>query len=222
MDCRTFHKNLEDYLEERQDFSGRFGMERHAQQCFGCANDLTAAQRLGQMARELKRVPAPPDFEAGVLNKIHSRSTHRALWKLHGPWVYGWDWSWLRPATVGTVALILLGLGVIPSNHRGKNSHQISAPVVSQVDGADPAKPPAGTLIRGTKPMEANLSSTAGTGPSIDQALPVISAEPADADYVEYMVPGPDNRQIIMRLPRTIRMRYGQPSEEYFIQNVSH
>src|SRR5439155_18478555 len=46
--------------------------------------------------------------------------------------------------------------------------------------------------------------------------------EPADLDYVEFPVPGPDNSQFIMRLPKTIRMRYGQPSQEHFIRNVSH
>ena len=50
-----------------------------------------------------------------------------------------------------------------------------------------------------------------------------IFAEPATGTaYDQYLVPGPDNRQIIVRLPKTIQMRYGQPSEEYYIRNVSH
>jgi hypothetical protein len=48
------------------------------------------------------------------------------------------------------------------------------------------------------------------------------SVEPFEPDYVELLVPGPDNRQILMRLPKTIRMESGQSSEEHFIRNVSH
>src|SRR5262249_20098655 len=52
--------------------------------------------------------------------------------------------------------------------------------------------------------------------------LTVELSNPGDSDYVEYLVPGPGNRPIIMRLPNTIRMKYGQASEEHFIRNVSH
>ena len=70
MDCRKFHGNFEDYLEGGLDFAGRFGMERHAQQCIVCGKKLAAAQRLRAMARELQRVQAPLNFESSVLNEI--------------------------------------------------------------------------------------------------------------------------------------------------------
>jgi hypothetical protein len=41
-----------------------------------------------------------------------------------------------------------------------------------------------------------------------------------DEVYLEYAVPG--QRNLIMRLPKTIRMRYAEPSQEHFIRNVSH
>ena len=69
--------------------------------------------------------------------------------------------------------------------------------------------------------------------PAILEPEPVIDARPRklrdmqevqDMDYVEYAMPGPDSRPVPVRLPlpKIIPMRYGQMSEEYFIQNVSH
>jgi len=46
MNCRTFHRTLEDYLEGGLDFSGRFGMERHARQCLSCGSRFTTYERL--------------------------------------------------------------------------------------------------------------------------------------------------------------------------------
>ena len=46
MDCRTFNKKLEDYLEGGLDFPGRFGMERHAGHCFACGKTVADAQKL--------------------------------------------------------------------------------------------------------------------------------------------------------------------------------
>ena len=40
MNCRTFQKNLEDYLADGLDFAGRFGMERHARQCISCGKEM--------------------------------------------------------------------------------------------------------------------------------------------------------------------------------------
>jgi hypothetical protein len=51
---------------------------------------------------------------------------------------------------------------------------------------------------------------------------PVPDLESTETEYLEYQVAGPDNRPVTIRLPKRIRMQYGQASEEYFIRNVSH
>jgi hypothetical protein len=58
--------------------------------------------------------------------------------------------------------------------------------------------------------------------PSIEPEDPMAAVEERDADYVEYLLPGPDNYAVPVRLPKKIPMRYNQMSEEYFIRNVSH
>src|SRR5512136_102372 len=124
MDCGTFHRNLEDYLDGGLDFPGRFGVERHAQQCLSCGKDLADAQRISRLAKELNRVKAPCEFEAQVHRRIQSRGLHRRpkLWKLQYFW---WDRRPLRSLAWGTAALILLvGGGFYTSNwiSIGKNS----------------------------------------------------------------------------------------------------
>src|SRR5512143_3119792 len=109
MDCRKFRNNLEDYLQGELDFPGRFGMERHAQQCLHCGQDVADAQKLGEMTRELKRVKAPPNFEATVLARIRARNVRRSrkFWRY---WEYLPEWVSWRSAAVGVsaAALVLL------------------------------------------------------------------------------------------------------------------
>jgi len=54
------------------------------------------------------------------------------------------------------------------------------------------------------------------------RSVTVPDLESLEADYVEHVVPGLDNRPVTVRLPKAIRVQYGQTSEEYFIRNVSH
>src|SRR5512138_3416970 len=107
MDCRKFRNNLEDYLQGELDFPGRFGMERHAQQCLHCGRDVAEDQKLGEMARGLSRVKAPPNFESGLLADIRARNIRRSarFWRY---WEYGLEWVSWRSAAVGASAVALL------------------------------------------------------------------------------------------------------------------
>jgi hypothetical protein len=78
-----------------------------------------------------------------------------------------------------------------------------------------PSEPP-----RATDPPPYDLA-VQGAGPRSSDGTR-LPADKADSDYVEYTVPGPDGRELIMRLPQNVRMHYEQPSEEYFLRNVSH
>ncbi|HYK88930.1 MAG TPA: hypothetical protein VE398_09175 [Acidobacteriota bacterium] len=220
MDCRKFHKNLEDYLEGGLDFPGRFGIERHAQQCFGCGRELASAQKLGQMAHQLKRVSAPPDFEAAVLSRIHAKGASRH-WPLRRFWIYGFDYPSWRLAALGASALALLGLGIFLAAHRSDrdvSSRQDIEVLTATPQMEEPGSPQA---VDGPGLAPVALSSPgANQGRLIEDSGYATQIEPSG--YVDYLVPGPGDRQMIVRLPKTILMRYGQPSEEYYIRNVSH
>jgi anti-sigma factor RsiW len=225
MDCRKFHRNLEDYLQGGLDFTGRFGMERHARQCFGCGKDVADAQKLGQMARELGKVQAPDNFEAAVLARIQSRNATRRRFRM--PWIYRWEWLSWRSLAVGAAAAGVILVGVlIPL--RQQKSPSIADPAVTAGD------PPETPVAEAQQPAVRRPSGRTSGSPlavsprripplTTEDASAPIDAEPGDeAGFVEYMVPGPGDRPVIMRLPRSVRMRYGPPTEEYFIRNVSH
>ena len=105
MNCRTFHRTLEDYLEGGLDFSGRFGMERHAQQCISCGKEMSDAQRLRRMVSELQRVKAPANFEASVLREIGMRKAHGRFSGFRSLWIYGFEWPSFRKLALASSCL---------------------------------------------------------------------------------------------------------------------
>ncbi len=234
MDCGTFHRNLEDYLDGGLDFPGRFGVERHAQQCLGCGKDLADAQRISRLAKELHRVKAPSDFEAQVHRRIQSRGLHRRsnLWKLQYFW---WDRGPLRSLAWGMAALVLLVGGALYSVNwisTGQDSSNQSLPASNPLPESVPVAQdslqptaPASVVPRDARPTTAKRLYPIQAPDSwfvLESDAPPWSIEPGDTEYVEYVVPAAGGQRLVMRLPKTIRMRHGQPSEEYFIRNVSH
>jgi len=212
-------------------------MERHAEQCFACGKVVEEAQRLGRQARELMRVSAPADFEAGLLRRIQSEGLARPAWSFwRWPWMFQEFLSW-RSVTLGAAAMAFLGFGVfivtrwMGTERPGITSATAGAPGLIQPQVPDTAPPAIGD--RNVSPAELSLPAAVSrpanaparsrrAGFSADRQRPPLFLESADSEYVEYLVPGTGDRQLVMRLPKTIRMRYGQPSEEYFIRNVSH
>jgi hypothetical protein len=192
MDCRKFHRILEDYLEDGLDFSGRFGMERHAQQCIGCGKVLSNAQQLRRMARQLDRVKAPGSFEADVLREIGRREARGRFFGLRRFWLYGFD-----PPSIRRWALVASCLAVL-------------------VIGALRLLP---ELFDRTTPESPAASVPPESEKSNDK---MVDHEVTDSDYLEFQVIGPDNQPVSFRWPNKYRVRYGQTPEEYFLRNVSH
>jgi hypothetical protein len=245
MNCRTFHRTLEDYLEGGLDFSGRFGMERHARQCLSCGKEISDAQQLHRMVSELKRVRAPSDFETSVLREIGMRKAHGRLSGIRHLWMHGLVWPSFRKLALASSCLAILCFGIFYASHRTVFNQ---APASPQIAGARAiiaveakgAKSTSGTnlvTLKRNKPAAAEALKSAKRirPPALLKQEPVLDAEIRDAeirdmkeaqdmDYVEYTMSGPDNRPVPVRLPlpKTIPVRYGQMSEEYFIQNVSH
>jgi hypothetical protein len=244
MDCRKFQKNLEDYLEGGLDFAGRFGMERHAQQCYPCGRTESDAQKLKRLAHEIERVSAPPNFEAAVLARVHDRNS-RVLWGgLRSRFVYGLEWPSWPSVALAASGLSLFVLAILFSLHHFAGTDRPAEIAVEQPPVSD--LPPSTPSLQKEEPLTAAAPAHSSSNPVTE--LPVNSAtlspastpvrrprklystdeltvdlsNPGESDYVEYWVPGPDNRPMIMRLPNTIRMQYGQASEEHFIRNVSH
>jgi hypothetical protein len=223
MNCRTFQNRLEDYLENSLDFAGRFGMERHARQCIHCGREMADAQHLGQMVREIKRVQAPPDFEASVFNEIAARKLRRRFSMFRGFWVFGFGLSsWQKYALCSSLA-VLLGLGLLyrynpeifrpsPEGAWAENQSE-EEPGIGEMAG-NPANPQVlpGNPGQGMNPLQPD--------PLRERML--MNYQTDGADYSEYSAIGPDNLPMIVPLPNTIRMQVRPPSQDYYIRNVSH
>jgi hypothetical protein len=241
MNCRTFHRSLEDYLQGGMDFSSRFGMERHAQQCLHCGKDLADAQSLHRMAAEITRVKAPSNFESLVGNKIAARKTRGAFSRIRSFGIYGFDWPSWRKLALATSSLAVLGFGIFYASHQ-----QALSPVPSLVSGKPPSISPAPSLVaekpksidikkkddfQGNLKASVSKPSVAPEAPSFAEAKqspPPIDFDAlesqgiSEAEAVNYLLVGPDNHPAADRLPKKLYMPYVQANEEYFIRNVSH
>ncbi len=229
MDCRTFHRKLEDYLEGGLDFAGRFGMERHAKQCYACEKEVDAALSLRQLARDLRKVDAPVDFEKSLLARLQDEDSHRRFWKIRDLWHYGFEgFSWRVASVTALVTVLIVGtvgyihLGMLTSRPAGSQAATGNAANQDIEKGAVVNQAAAGvpgdaTALSGLSALDIGSFSRFGRD---NWAIPY--AEPGDSDFVDILVPGSGGQQLIMQLPKTIRMRYGQPSREYFIRKVSH
>ena len=227
MNCRIFHRKLEDYLEGGLDFPARFGMERHARQCFACGKDVSEAQDLKRRVRALQRVAAPADFEAGLLARIQADQGRHRFWR---SWSFLWTGFYpLRWRTMGAVAataVVVAGtIFLIYSGPWFKASTPVQQDIVVQspapLTGAGNDRPVKGSgMLSGAAAVPTIMGYSSRYQAPDPWAEPYF--EPGDSDYIEYLIPVSGDRQLVMRLPRVIRIRYDQPSREYFIRNISH
>jgi hypothetical protein len=235
MDCRKFQKNLEDYLEDRLDFPGRFGMERHAQQCIACGKDLAGAQRLSRMVREVERVKAPSGFEASVLNEIGKRKASGRFSGFRRFWVYNFEFPAVRKLALASSVVVALATGAFYLSahffHRPvPELHPAPAMAVREpVKAIQTQNPPVEVTAAVARPV--HLAQQNLNRPSVKEELTKapdaerekIVEEMMETDYVELQMIGPDNRPVTFRLPNKTRIRDAQtPDNEYFIRNVSH
>jgi|WetSurSiteA1Bulk_404760.scaffolds.fasta_scaffold34406_2 hypothetical protein len=240
MDCRTYRKNLEDYLEGGLDFPGRFGMERHAQECICCGKELSDAQKLRTMAHELRRVTAPPDFEAQVLRRIRAEGRRNPFWHFSQNWIHLFSMPSRRVLAFSASGLVILaGFGLFVSYRPQQNNAPAANPVAAiskpepnaipqtiaspqlnavPVKSASVAKP---SKKQETAPLALIPRHSEGDDSALSNPEPIY-AEAADQDVVGLPVPGLGSSQHIMLLPKALKVRNEPSSEEYFIRNVSH
>jgi hypothetical protein len=233
MDCRTFHKNLEDYLEDSLDFAGRFGMERHAQQCIGCGKDMADAQRIRGMVSELERVKAPESFEASIINEIAKRKLNARTAGIRRFWIYGHEGPPWRKLALASSSLAILAVGVFVFFNLNAARQNSTSPIAME----KPEKPyvnvdltpdtsrsePAPSMEKSRSGEIPEVAETAKE-PRVTERKFVPEWGAAEAEYVEQLIEGVDGRPVTITLPmpRKIYLQYNQMPEEYFIQNISH
>jgi hypothetical protein len=231
MNCSAFHKNLEDYLQGGLDFGGRFGMERHAQQCFSCGKELGDAQNLRRMVAGLTCVKAPADFEAGVREAIARRRTQGLFHRFRNYWNYSLEWPSRQRMAWAASTLAILGFGLFFAMHKDTMrptppmaaiEHQ-SMPMPASIPAKiEPKKAPKVSTVQ--MPAMAKIQRPLQEEIETEPAMPEIfqDQEYPRVQSVDYLLVGPDNQPRPERLPNRLYMQYGPPSTEHFIRNVSH
>jgi hypothetical protein len=261
MNCRMFHRNLEDYLEGGLDFSGRFGMERHAGECIRCGKELADARNLSRLAAGLVRVRAPEGFEEALCGRIAARKSRGFLPRLRRFGTYGFALPSPGALALAACSAVVLGFGAFyalgpdalePGSARRMETAgrevQRAEPIRAEQAQAEPAP----SLPARTEAVEVAVV------PAVERESPEALPEPAAVaepvaeapvsvaasnstpsprtpearfqwnrqDYgmevVDYLLVGPESYALPDRLPKKLYVKYGQPSEEYFIRNVSH
>ena len=188
MDCRDFHRNLEDYLDGGLDFAGRLGVERHAEQCFACGKELADARGLRLLTASLVRVKAPADFEARVRREIALRKSRGIFAGIRDYLDFGFEW---RRAAFAAALCAMLAFAIFST--RQFLLHDASAP--------------SAVAEKSNLATETEFEET---------------PEDLKIEALDLLLVSPDNHHTPEQLPRRIYVRYGPPSVEHFIRNVSH
>jgi hypothetical protein len=227
MNCRTFQKNLEDYLENGMDFAGRFGIERHARQCIHCGKELDNAQHLSRMARSLDRVKAPPNFESAVLNAIGERKLRSRFSMFRRFLVFGFDTPSWRTWSLAASGVLAVGLGFfywqnLETPGQLQSSARTAVEPVNRIDMETPDISPVSSSANPAIPFDDPVLNTDGRFSRVPMARMFVDYQTSESDYRDYRAVGPDNLPVIIPLPDTIHMKVSSPPEEYYLRNVSH
>ncbi|MBN2338169.1 MAG: hypothetical protein JXP48_06475 [Acidobacteria bacterium] len=218
MNCRTFHRNLEDYLEGGLDFPGRFGMERHAGECIRCGKALADARRLGRMAAGLARVRAPEGFEAAVCGKIAARKSRWFLTRLRGIGTYGFGLP--SPGTLALAAsgVLALGLGAFYAFHPSPGPGSRAAVTAEQAGPEAPGADAVRVEQARAEPVQAQATQVEAvriaTVPVVERKLPAAppEREAAREPVAESVAPPPDLAVAVpvdvAASPRTLQVRF--------------
>ena len=246
MDCRRFRKNLENYLEDGLDFPGRFGMERHAQQCIRCGKDMADAQRIRRMVSEMDRVKAPENFEASVIGEIAKRRLKVRTAGVRRFWIYGHEGPLWRKLALASSSLVVLAIGVFAFFNLTDPRQEPTSPMAmeeSEKSSADmnaAQRPAASAVIPPIMEQTRSEDAPAFVEASAAAEVLEVAASPeepevlkpefvpdwdaTEVELIEHLMMGADGRPVTIQLPmpRTIYMQYNQTSEDYYIQNISH
>ena len=143
---------------------------------------------------------------------------------------------------MATSSLAILGFGIFYAAHRQMLSPApglISEKPQSSRPAPDPvSKKMEPAKIKTVESFQASLKAPVSRPKTTAKAVDVADAKQypppidfdalekqqgmAQAEAVDYLLVSPDNHVAPDKLPKKLYMPYGQPSEEYFIRNVSH
>lgn len=208
MNCKEFSRLLEESRPERRE-----EMARHAAVCRRCHKMAADWEKLSLLFAELEPARAPEDFERRLFHAIRGRALPGQGKGAAGRFSLPRAWQLVQyPGSIAAgvamgiliaLALLLFRSSPLPTSAPDRQSAIGEGPVTVE---SNPPK------IEPGVPVEAASAS--------DQARPRGRQE--QRDYVEVMLKGTGENQVIVRLPRTIKINTASESEEHYLSYVSH
>lgn len=208
MNCSEFSRLLEERPPELKGEAAR-----HAAVCRRCHKMAADWAKLSLLIAGLEPARAPEDFEQRLLDAIRGRALPGEAQATASRFTLARAWRSIpHPGSIaaGLALGILIALGLLlfrssplPTPAPDRQSAERGGPVTVE---SNPA-----TIEPGV-PVEAASAS--------NQARP--SGRQEQRDYVEVMLKGTGGNQVIVRLPRTIRINAASESEEHYLSYVSH
>lgn len=220
MNCKQFQAFLDPYPENILSPVDLPEVERHAATCAGCREQMTQQEQLSRMARQLPRVAAPAGFEQELMRRIRAQEYKKFR--------YRW-FNMPRPAIQSLVyasLLVAMGISVVLLQHKSTGEPTGLVGVAPRNESSDIRPAPAVPVeerIGGDWIPTADSRFNAGLRRSaIRRASWGEYSIPADTEYVDYLLKGTGNKEVFVRIPRTILYHAPADADPYYIRNISH
>jgi hypothetical protein len=173
---------------------------------------------------------APPDFEASLLARIRNEKAPRRFWQRQSWWLYGFEgFSWQVAGVTALITVFIVGTVSYPSP-TGLN--HVAATGLCEARHRPTMKPPgmtveeAGSTPDGSRdltnaaPQRASASGGGRAAAADKWTTPF--ADPADSEFVEFLVPVSGDRQLIVSIAQDHPHAVRPAVAGVLYRNVSH
>ncbi len=228
MNCRQFDEQLEDYLDSVLPDAAAEEMRRHSAACTDCSDRMRQWAWVRETARGLPAVEAQPDLEMVLRRRLRQQKP---------------SFSWLsrllvprfvmQTASIGLLGMVIGSVLFYLFYPVGPSGTQ---PVGTTAGGMETAAmtsaEPTTTLFREPEPLRreeypvatpvaVGMPGTAGN-PMQAGRFPETYSVNENGEYVEYLLKGTGREEILVRMPKVIRVNPPVDNDQGYFRYISH
>jgi hypothetical protein len=227
MKCRTFEKQLQDYLDSILEDVQTEEMKQHASSCSACSGLLRRWIRTSEAVRSLPQVESQPDLEIVLRRRLKNEKTP-------GHW---FSWVFVPKLAYQMISVGLLGVAIGSAvfylfQPTEPTETQVAAPIhKSEEAGISKPLPPSSipkesrSAERGAYPVGIPVASgmpeSAFDPTEVNWSSEAFLRDP-NGEYVEYLLKGTGQEEILVRMPKVIRVRPPVENDQGYFRYISH
>ncbi len=224
MNCRIFRENILEYQDAKPEDPLVREMKQHLEVCPDCSGFLLQWQWVSRLAKGLPRVEAPGDFEIRLRKRLREEQA-----EVRSGWFSFIPVTW-RYAMVGAMSLCICFSALYlyqPGGGGGSIDRTASQAKAIPVEPGQPQgeRPDSAVEDPGAYPAALPVSTrTAGYGGPRNPGEwpPDIEVHGEGGEYVEYLLKGTGQDEIVVRMPKTIRVRPPGENDPSYFRYISH